>query len=246
MSGAPDAMAPKPPRRPLKRRSSGVIVPNRANGSQRAAARLIFLMERLLSSTLRWRYWDASGFLKEPVAEPVIYGVWHNRLALSMAIVRETKRCQPERRLAALVSASRDGAFLSQILGNFGVHVVRGSTSRRGPQALLELTRYAEQGYDLAITPDGPRGPAYVVQEGIIALAQLSGRPIIPVGCRISRKVRARSWDRFQIPLPFAKCEVLFDEPIYIPRDASDPEREALRKTLEERLRQTSGDGIRE
>ena len=78
-----------------------------------------------------------------------------------------------------MVSASKDGAFLTSILECFQVQPVRGSSSRRGPQALLELTTWAERGYDLALTPDGPRGPRYVVQEGVMSLAQLTGLPII-------------------------------------------------------------------
>ena len=81
-----------------------------------------------------------------------------------------------------MVSASRDGGILAGILEQFGVKPVRGSSSRRGPQALLEMTTWAERGYDLAITPDGPRGPRYKVQEGVISAAQLTGLPIVPVG----------------------------------------------------------------
>ena len=84
--------------------------------------------------------------------------------------------------MAALVSASKDGGFLSGILELFGVQPVRGSSSRRGPQALLELTTWAERGHDLTITPDGPRGPCYQVQDGVMSLAQLTGLPIVPVG----------------------------------------------------------------
>ena len=83
--------------------------------------------------------------------------------------------------LCAMISASRDGALLARLLETFGVVAIRGSTSRRGPQALLEATTWMEKNYSVAITPDGPRGPAYKVQEGIIHLAQLTGRPIIPV-----------------------------------------------------------------
>ncbi len=83
------------------------------------------------------------------------------------------------RKLAALVSASKDSALLAAVLAKFGVEQVRGSSSRRGPQALLELTTLAQMGYDLAVTPDGPKGPRYSVQEGIVALAQLTGLPII-------------------------------------------------------------------
>jgi hypothetical protein len=76
------------------------------------------------------------------------------------------------RPLTALVSASKDGAMLAAVLKNFGVEQVRGSTTRRGPQALLELTKCAHRGCDLAVTPDGPKGPRYVVQKGVIVLAQ--------------------------------------------------------------------------
>ncbi len=94
---------------------------------------------------------------------------------------RYVARRDRQRRLAALVSASRDGGLLAAILELFGVQPVRGSSSRRGAQALLELTTWAERGYDLAITPDGPRGPRYVVQEGVMSLAQITGLPIVPV-----------------------------------------------------------------
>jgi len=141
-----------------------------------------------------------------------------------------------------LVSASKDGALLAAVMGTFGVELVRGSSSRRGPQALLELTSRAEQGYDLAVTPDGPRGPRYVVQKGVIALAQVTGLPIIPVTCNTRRKICAKSWDGFQIPLPFSHCEVILNEPILVPREACEAKREELRLELEGCLRASSKD----
>lgn len=146
------------------------------------------------------------------------------------------------RKLAALVSASKDGALLAAVLGTFGVAQVRGSSSRRGPQALLELTSRAELGYDLAVTPDGPKGPRYVVQKGVIALAQVTGLPIIAVTCNTQRKICLKSWDGFQIPLPFSRCELILNRPIIVPREASEPKREALRLELETTLRNSSND----
>jgi lysophospholipid acyltransferase (LPLAT)-like uncharacterized protein len=136
-----------------------------------------------------------------------------------------------------MVSASKDGAFLTSILERFKVQPVRGSSSRRGPQALLELTTWAERGYDLAITPDGPRGPRYVVQEGIMSLAQLTGLPIVPASYHLNWKVRLNSWDRLQIPLPFAQCEFALGPLVRVPREASDAERENLRRQLEQTLK---------
>jgi hypothetical protein len=144
--------------------------------------------------------------------------------------------------LAAMVSASKDGGFLTGILACFNVQPVRGSSSRRGPQALLELTTWAGLGYDLAITPDGPRGPVYVVQEGVMSLAQLTGLPIVPVSYSVNWKIRLKSWDRFQIPLPFSRCEMIYAKPIRVPREATDGEREQLRLQLEAELRAISRD----
>lgn len=172
------------------------------------------------------------------LARPVVFCMWHNRLALAMWLYRlRPRKNQPQRRLAALVSASKDGAFLAAVLEQYGVQPVRGSSSRRGSQALLELTSWAEQGYDIAITPDGPRGPRYVVQEGVIAMAHLTGLPIVPVNCWLKRKWTVKSWDAFQIPKPFAHCEVSFGEVLRVPREASDAERETLRAQLETRMR---------
>ena len=138
--------------------------------------------------------------------------------------------------MAAIVSASKDGGVVARILELFRVQPVRGSSSRRGPQALLELTTWAQQGYDLAITPDGPRGPRYHVQPGVIALGQLTGRPVVPAAYNLSWKVCARSWDGFQIPIPFSRVVIKMGQPLIVPRDASDEEREALRQELEKRM----------
>ena len=210
---------------------------------QRLGARLVWLLIRSVSATLRYRCSDSSGYFDTDSAGPAIYCVWHNRLALCLVpyfgYVRKHNQTPG---MAAIVSASKDGGFLAGILECFGVHPVRGSSSRRGPQALLELTSWAERGYDLAITPDGPRGPCYVVQEGVMALAQITGLPIVPVSYSLGWKVRPKSWDRFQIPLPFSRCEMVLAKPVRVPREASDAEREALRQQLERTLKEISKD----
>jgi lysophospholipid acyltransferase (LPLAT)-like uncharacterized protein len=225
---------------PTKR--SGLVTPHQPRWFQRLGASLVFFLENALTTTLRFKWEDHTTlFCGSP--QPVIFCVWHNRLALSMAIWRGyPRKRQPGRRLAALISASKDGAFLAAVLERFDVQPVRGSTSRRGPQALLELTGWAERGYDLAITPDGPRGPRYIVKDGVVALAQLTGLPIVPVTCFFHRKVCMRSWDVFQIPLPFSKCDVVFGKPLVIPREAPDSEREELRAQLQKVMREISRD----
>jgi lysophospholipid acyltransferase (LPLAT)-like uncharacterized protein len=221
----------------------GVVVPHAPRWYQRLGARLIFAAIQALTITLRYRWCDRSGYFDGAPAGPAIYCVWHNRLILSIPTYYAYARKRSHTAgMAAMVSASRDGGFLTAILECFKVQPVRGSSSRRGPQALLELTTWAERGYDLAITPDGPRGPCYVVQEGVMSLAQLTGLPIIPCSYYVGRKLQLKTWDRFQIPLPFSRCEVLVEKPVRIPREASDEERESLRRQLEATLRSISQD----
>ena len=226
-----------------RKRVSGIVVPHTPRWHQRLAAWIVFALVRGVTSTLRYRWLDRSGFFEEPPARSAIYCVWHNRLIVSIpsyyAYVRK-RNSTPG--MAALVSASRDGGLLAAILECFKVQPVRGSSSRRGPQALLELTTWAERGYDLAMTPDGPRGPCYVVHEGIISLAQVTGLPIIPVSYLLNWKIRPKTWDRFQIPLPFSRCDVVIEKAVRIPREATDEERENLRQLLERTLRAMSED----
>jgi hypothetical protein len=216
---------------------SGVVVAHQPGLLQTAVARAIFLVERLVTASLRCEWRDHSGLTGTRKERPVIFCLWHNRLAISMLVHRRYPR-----KLAALVSASKDGALLAAVLGAFGVEQVRGSSSRRGPQALLELTSRADLGYDLAVTPDGPKGPRYVVQNGVIALGQVTGFPIIPVTCNTRPKLCLKSWDGFQIPVPFSRCELILSAPVCVPRDASLALREELRLELESILRSNSRD----
>ncbi|MST94338.1 MAG: DUF374 domain-containing protein [Pedosphaera sp.] len=222
--------------------SRPVVVPRRLRWHQTLLAALIYYLIRVVGSTLRREWRDRSGLLAG-TTQPVIFCVWHNRLALSLLIQRDyVQKLQPTRRLAAIVSASGDGAMVARVLEHFDALPVRGSSSRRGPQALLELTRVAAQGRDLAITPDGPRGPRYVVQEGVIAIAQLTGMPIVPVSYHLNWKFRTKSWDGFQIPFPFARWTVTFGEPVRVPRAATGAEREQARCDLETRLKNLTVD----
>lgn len=226
-----------------KPRVSGVVIPHTPKWYQRLGAWCISLLLRAVALTLRYRWLDQSGFLTKPPAGPGLYCTWHNRLALCMAVYYGyIKKHNATPGLAAMVSASKDGALLAAVLETFRVQPVRGSSSRRGPQALLELNTWAEKGYDLAITPDGPRGPRYQVQEGVTSLAQITGLPIIPCSWNLAWKLQIKSWDGFQIPLPFSRCEVFFEKPIRVSREANDAERETLRLQIERVLREMSKD----
>ncbi len=221
------------PRRP---RNGGIVVPEQPRWHGRLAARLIQLAVGTLDVTLRWRR-EAHPEAEAAIQKGrVIFAIWHNRLALCIPAYRRAIQRQPGRRMAALVSASRDGGVLAHALGLFDVLPVRGSSSRRGAQALREFMTAAESGRDLALTPDGPRGPRYHVQEGAILAAQFTGLPIVPVTWTLGWKVSLRSWDAFQVPLPFSRCDLRLGQPLHVPRSAGAEEREALRLALATRL----------
>lgn len=218
-----------------------IIKPQKARWHGRLLAWLVFGVTRLFTATIRFRlhpqhnHLEAFGSASEP--QHVIFCIWHNRLFLSLAcyFTYVVKR-QPERKMAALVSASRDGGMLTRVLELYNIVPIRGSSSRRGAQAMVELHSSAQKGLDLAITPDGPRGPRYQIHPGVITLAQLTGLPILPVTYYLSLKYTLRSWDRFQIPLPFSTCTVSAGKPIYIPRQLTPEEREQWRQKVNQTM----------
>ena len=219
------------------RTSHGIVKPHPLKWYQRLVASIIYGLIEAVAFTQRWKREYHPEAIK-PGTGPFIFCVWHNRLPLCLILYRHYLRHKNlPHRMAAIVSASKDGGVVARIIEHFGVQPVRGSSSRRGPQALLELTTWAERGYDLAFTPDGPRGPRYVVQAGAIALAQVTGLPLAPASYHLRWKICLKSWDRFQIPLPFGRVEVKMGEPMHVPRDASDEQRERLRQEFERRLR---------
>jgi hypothetical protein len=223
--------------KPRAARKSGIVVPHTAKWYQRLAAFLIWLAVSAVSLTIRYRLHDPHGFLQRKDLKQSIYCFWHNRLALCVKIYFKFSRAHHAAPgVAGLVSASKDGALLSAIFHRFGVQPVRGSSSRRGAQALVELKTWAERGYDLAITPDGPRGPRYVLAEGAITLAQLTGLPLVPSSHQFNWKICLKSWDRFQIPLPFARCDIFVGKVFSVPRELATEQREQIRREVEAEL----------
>ena len=164
------------------------------------------LVLKVLMRTLRCEVKDEAGFFKDGAPKSVVALIWHNRmLGLTIAF----RRYYPDRKGAlVLTSASRDGAYLSEFVRNFGVGSVRGSSSRRGSAALLDLVRKLNEGYDICITPDGPRGPRYSLGPGAVLLAQLCKVPLMPLLIEYSSYWRLKSWDGFAIPKPFSKVQV--------------------------------------
>ena len=142
--------------------------------------------------------------------------------------------------MAAIVSASKDGALLAAILQCFGVQPVRGSSSRLGREAATALVGVLRGGNDVGITPDGPRGPKYKVADGVISLAQLTGAPIVPLSYDLSHKFQLNSWDGFMIPLPFGRATLRVGPLVNVPAAAVAEEREHKRLELETILKSLS------
>lgn len=135
-----------------------------------------------------------------------------------------------------ITSQSADGQILTNILTNLGYRCVRGSSTRGGARALVDLARRVREGGDAAIAVDGPRGPRRVAKPGIVLLAKMSGCPIVPAGAACDRYWQFRSWDRYRIPKPWARAVILPGEPIRVPPDADDAMIEAKRRELEQAL----------
>ena len=195
---------------------------------------LAYSVARFLGMTWRLDLVDESCRIESGTGEIFLWAIWHNRIGIMPAAYKKYMR---RNRLATLVSASRDGELLARTLTRFGFQPVRGSSSRRGPQSLREMVRWVAAGYDAVITPDGPRGPAEIVQPGIVQLAKITGLAITPVSCSVSHCIRLKSWDRFMVPWPFARCRIHVGPQISVPEDANPSTLEGKRLQLQEELK---------
>ena len=184
---------------------------------------------RLLALTLRFHREEAAVDPLWRDGTPAIYVVWHARVLLLPYLYGW-------RRARVLASPSRDGDVVTRFVTRFGLDAVRGSSSRGGAEALRTLARSLRDGRDVVVVPDGPRGPRETVKAGVVALARLSGAPIVPIALGASAEWRLGSWDEFRIPRPFARCVVRFGEPIRVAGDADRAALEAARKELEAQL----------
>ena len=159
-------------------------------------------------------------------SHPFIICAWHNDIYFSTWLLKEMN-------LTALISSSRDGEYINQVLSGFGFRAARGSSTRGGIGAMKNLVRCLKEGHSIAITPDGPQGPIHKVQEGIIALAKMTGAPIIPWRYEGNSCWNLNSWDNHKIPKPFSNIRSVFGKPFYIPKSASNSDFENYCQQLE-------------
>src|SRR5687768_13359273 len=207
----------------------------RASWRRRAAisaiAALGYPLINALGHTLRWRveglhHYDA---IVASGRQPVM-AFWHGRILPATFYFRG-------RGIVVITSENFDGEWIARIIERFGYGTARGSTTRGGRKALLQLVREMKAGRPAGFTIDGPRGPARVAQPGAVWLAAHTGNPLLPFHLEASSAWTTRSWDRTQIPKPFSTVALVVGEPMTVPRDASDERLEAVRVELDARLK---------
>ncbi len=189
--------------------------------------------------TVRLRVDDRSGMLADSPDFPLILTFWHNRI-LGITKAYQCRYPGDRKGVAVLTSPSKDGEILAQVMARFRMGAIRGSSSRRGARALVECRRWLQSGADLAVTPDGPKGPRYVMGPGLILMAQSTGARILPVKARFSRFYEVRSWDGFRIPWPFSRIDVTMLPYEVIPPTADAEAFEAERAKIENILNHES------
>lgn len=178
---------------------------NEVQGWRRLALWLLAVLLRTWGRTLRFEA-DPETYRRLTMsAEPAAIVLWHNRLFLSPEIFR---RYRQQRRIYGLVSASKDGAWLAALYRMIGIHPVRGSSSNFGREAATILIQKMREGHDIGITPDGPRGPIYTVEPGVLVVTRRTEAPMVLLGAEFGRAFRLRSWDRFYIPWPFTRIKM--------------------------------------
>jgi lysophospholipid acyltransferase (LPLAT)-like uncharacterized protein len=184
---------------------------------------------RLWMSTLRYRIFFSEG-IRHPAdfrKNRFIYAFWHESILFPAAFPT---------RIHILISRHADGELIAQVCRFLGFQVARGSSTRGGSAALLELVRCSRRTH-LAVTPDGPRGPRRRVQPGVIYLASLTGLPIVAFGVGYSGAWRARSWDHFAVPKPWSMAACVVAPAIHVPPRLERGDVEQFRRLLEDQLR---------
>jgi lysophospholipid acyltransferase (LPLAT)-like uncharacterized protein len=193
-----------------------------------------YIVISIVGRTIRWQS-EGDSYLEEIYrsGHRAIFTFWHGRIFPATYYWRR-------RGIAVMTSLNRDGDVIAEYIKRFGYLAPRGSSSRGGLRALAEMAREIRQGGDCGFTIDGPRGPKYVAKQGPILLALKTGAAIFCFHISMKHKIQLKSWDEFQIPLPFTRALVLQAAPIWVPGDAS----EAHLRDLQQQL-QTTLDNLR-
>jgi lysophospholipid acyltransferase (LPLAT)-like uncharacterized protein len=174
---------------------------------------------RLLTASLRNTLQDEAGLFDPSRTSPLILAIWHNRILCAPALFEFYGKRR--RKLTVLTSPSRDGSLLAGMANAFGLDAVRGSSSKNGPQSLRQLKALLDNGHDIVISPDGPRGPLYSIAPGILFLSKSLKVPIAPTSVSFSKYRELKTWDKFRVPHPFTTCLLRIHEPRFFSEENS-------------------------
>lgn len=147
--------------------------------------------------------------------ERCIIAFWHGSMLLGWFLHRP----QGKEKISSLVSQSKDGTYLSLVLEKWNYILIRGSSHIGGKEAMQLMADAVNNGESIAITPDGPTGPYHIMKMGAVRLAQKTNVPLFLCGIALKKKKQLRSWDMFEIPMPFSKAAVVYSNPIFVPQD---------------------------
>ncbi len=195
-----------------------------------AADWMFYLLIKFIGKTLRFERegWENFGKIEEAGKLPVMT-FWHNRIFGATYYFRN-------RGIVVITSQSFDGEYIARFIKRFGFGAVRGSSTRGGIGALVEMIRLMKKGLPMGLSIDGPRGPKYVAKAGACLLAKKTGNPLLPFLVEAEKYWELKSWDDLQIPKPFSRAKVLVGEPIYVDKNASGEEIEETRVLLQAKL----------
>lgn len=183
----------------------------------------------VLCKTLKIEYENKEVFDALTKEKNCVIAFWHSKMAVGWYLLLGRKP-------AAIVSASKDGEILSILLTSWGFKLARGSSSKGGKDAMETLLQFTADGFNIAITPDGPTGPPNKMKAGAVITAKKSGTTLLLVGIAYSKYWELNSWDKMKIPKPFAKVKVIFSEPKKIDKDLSYDETSFLIEEYEKEL----------
>jgi lysophospholipid acyltransferase (LPLAT)-like uncharacterized protein len=186
---------------------------------------------RLVHLTGRWEVVNG-GHARErwDRGQPFILAFWHGRILM---MPKSWRASVP---IHMLISQHRDGRLIARTVAHFGIRTVQGSTTRGGSAALRAMLKVLKAGECVGITPDGPKGPRMRASDGIVAVARLSGVPVLPATFATSRRKLLGSWDRFAVALPFSRGVFIWGDPIHVAKEAGEAEMEAARLAIEASL----------
>lgn len=196
----------------------------------RFADLMFFALISLIGKTIRFERdgWENFEAIEQSGKQP-IYAFWHNRIFLATYYFRN-------RGIVVITSQSFDGEYIARFIQRFGFGAVRGSSTRGGIGALIEMIRLMKKGLPMGFSVDGPKGPKYVAKTGACLLAKKTGNPVMPFMIEAEKYWTIKSWDNLQIPKPFSRARVYIAEPFTVEKTAIDADIENAREKLQTRL----------